>query len=29
MYKENATEVIYLDVNNWYITSHYLSLKII
>lgn len=29
MHKGSATEVIYLDVSNWYITSHYLTLKII
>lgn len=29
MHKGSATEVIYLDMSNWYIISHYLTLKFI
>lgn len=29
MYKGSAIEIIYLDISNWYITSHYITLKII
>lgn len=29
MHEGSATEVIYLGISNWYITSHYVTLKII